>query len=56
MCQTASTIQTTKLIIILTLTLIFNIYKHRVDEWTGGQVDKGLGRKIKNRQGKGKTE
>ena len=56
MCQTASTIQTTKLLIILTLTLMFNIYKHRVDEWTGWQVDKVLGRKIKNRQGKGKTE
>ena len=49
-------IQTTQMLIILMLTLIFNIYKHRVDKWTGWQVDKGLGRKIKNRQGKGKTE
>ena len=42
-------LQTTQMLIILMLTLIFNIYKHRVDKWTGWQVDKVLGRKIKNK-------
>ena len=42
-------LQTTQMLIILMLTLIFNIYKQLVNEWTSGQVDKVLGRKIKNK-------
>ena len=42
-------IQTTQMLIILMLTLIFNIYKHRVDEWTSRRVDKLLDRKTKGK-------
>ena len=38
-------LQTTQMLIILMLTLIFNIYKQLVDEWTSERVDKLLAKK-----------
>ena len=42
-------LQTTQMLIILMLTLIFNKYKQLVDEWTSERVDKLLDRKTKSK-------
>ena len=42
-------LQTTQILIILMLTLIFNIYKQLVNEWTSERVDKLLDRKTKSK-------
>ena len=41
-------LQTTQMLIILMLTLIFNIYKHKVDKWTSRRVNKLLAKRQSN--------